>query len=507
MPVVSAAPTEADPEDIHGRIAAAMAQSRALVPPDVQRSAEADPEPRLSLSSRTLSAAIVLEELARQHGLDLVLRGDFSQPLDIDIDAAKLMPALDAIVESLDGFWSISGRSLVVAVGERISASHAVDYLNLARHTRSSVSLATEVGTLARGLDTLVASNSSSAEVVNEASQDFWAALARDVEVMAAALDPAASLSLNAELGLLTLTAHPALHRKLGRYLDELHRRARAQVLIEASVVELGLSRAFAAGVDWQMLARGINGISAVQSLAGLPLPESAATPLPATSPDALFSLVSQNSTADVRATLKLLDTFGDVRILSQPRVIALNNQPSVLKVVDNRVYFSIQVERRRIDEEEELITATEIHTVPVGLVMVVTPQIGLNGDVMLSVRPTLSRILGFVNDPNPALADAHVVNGVPEIQVREMESVLRVASGQQAVIGGLMQQRSTRDARGLPVLERMPFIGSVFSQKRREQQQTELLIVLRPLVLPGRTPREEQLDRLVAAAGQGVQP
>jgi len=173
------------------------------------------------------------------------------------------------------------------------------------------------------------------------------------------------------------------------------------------------------------------------------------------------------------------------VRILSKPRIIALNNQTSVLKVVDNRVYFTVNVERQRSESKDEIITETQIHTVPVGLVMNVTPYIDEVGEVMLNVRPTLSRILGFVNDPNPELALADVRNSVPEIQVREMESMLRVKSGDMAIIGGLMQDIQDGSNRSLPGLARLPLVGALFRQRHKARKQSELLIVLKPTVLP----------------------
>ena len=248
-------------------------------------------------------------------------------------------------------------------------------------------------------------------------------------------------------------------------------------------MVEVALSDSFEAGVDWQVLANGVNGVNAVQALVGAPL-VGADTVQRVVAPSGLFSLVQEGSQGSIGATLSLLEQFGDVRILSRPRIIALNNQSSVLKVVDNRVYFTVNIQRRQTETRDEVVTETEIHTVPVGLVMNVTPQISHSGAVMLNVRPTLSRILGFVNDPNPELALANVKNGVPEIQVREMESMLQVHSGQLAIIGGLMQETTQDNDARLPGMGQLPVIGHLFSRTARSRRQTELVIVLRPTII-----------------------
>ena len=190
----------------------------------------------------------------------------------------------------------------------------------------------------------------------------------------------------------------------------------------------------------------------------------------------------------NVLMTLKLLEQFGDVQILSSPKIIAMNNQTAVLKVVDNRVYFTVTVDpelRNAAGDITKVATVeTEIHTVPVGFVMNVTPFISVSEEVVLNVRPSISRILGYVNDPNPALAKEGVVNPIPEIQVREMESMLRVNSGQVAIIGGLMQDQIEKRTSGVPGLSSLPVLGKLFSYQDDKIVKTELLVFLRPTVI-----------------------
>jgi general secretion pathway protein D len=145
---------------------------------------------------------------------------------------------------------------------------------------------------------------------------------------------------------------------------------------------------------------------------------------------------------------------------------------------------------------------------VPVGFVMSVTPQISDSDEVTLNVRPTITRVVGKVKDPNPALAAANVTSEVPVIQARELESIMKVNSGQIAVMGGLMQDSvdNTRDS--VPLLGRIPVFGDLFSYRNENTTKTELVIFMRPVVvkdaslngdykdyryiLPGQTPRTE---------------
>ena len=117
---------------------------------------------------------------------------------------------------------------------------------------------------------------------------------------------------------------------------------------------------------------------------------------------------------------------------------------------------------------------------------MSVTPQITDSDDVTLNVRPSISRIIGYVQDPNPALSTAvpPVVSNVPIIQSREMESILKVSSGQIAVMGGLMQDEVKNNKDAVPGLNSLPFLGNIFSYRNETVSKSELVIFLRPVVV-----------------------
>lgn len=189
---------------------------------------------------------------------------------------------------------------------------------------------------------------------------------------------------------------------------------------------------------------------------------------------------------------LKLLQGFGTTRVLSSPKISALNNQPAILKVVDNRVYFTVNVTvtAATANSAGTRDYVTTINTIPVGFVMNVTPQIDENDMVTLNVRPTISRIIRYVADPNPVLASAGTQSLIPEIQVRELESVLKVGSGQTAIMGGLMQDEATKTTEGIPGVSKIPFLSEAFNSRNDAVAKTELVIFLKPTVI-----KEPSLD------------
>jgi general secretion pathway protein D len=165
---------------------------------------------------------------------------------------------------------------------------------------------------------------------------------------------------------------------------------------------------------------------------------------------------------------------------------------------VDNVVYFNIEAQTNTNQTTSTTTFTTTAKTIPVGLVMSVLPQVTDSGTVNLTVRPTISRVLRFVNDPNPALANPcgipvpaggctipSITSPVPEVQVREMESVLQAGSGQTIILGGLMQDDVRRDRDAVPGLGRLPSPASdVFSFRDEAVSKTELVIFLKPTVI-----------------------
>ncbi|HYS90964.1 MAG TPA: hypothetical protein VEN78_39115, partial [Bradyrhizobium sp.] len=174
--------------------------------------------------------------------------------------------------------------------------------------------------------------------------------------------------------------------------------------------------------------------------------------------------------------------SFGNVRVLSSPKLSVLNNQTALLRVVDNLVYFQVQSSTSQTPNAPSLlsITTTAV-TVPVGFVMNVTPQISSDDTILLNVKPSTTRLIRFVNDPNPLLT---IPNQVPQLRMREMESLIKVNSGQIAVLGGLIEDSVNDVEDTIPIINAIPFIGSLFSSRNRNNAKTELIVFLRPIVV-----------------------
>ncbi len=315
----------------------------------------------------------------------------------------------------------------------------------------------------------------------------------------------------NPESSMISVWATERRQARVQEYIDRTLKSARRQVLIEATIAEVQLSEDYQQGINWQKLRLDGTGFSFTQQPNGTtPLNTgygassgpggvnfsddvTSSGSLPgagilgtATSSMGVLRYLRSSSSGNIGLALSLLQSFGKVKVLSSPKISVLNNQTAVLKVVDNRIYFTIDVQvTPGTNTSAPLVTYTSTpNTVPVGFVMSVTPQIKDTGAVTMNVRPTISRIIGFVNDPNPALAQNNVVSQIPEIQTREIESILKVNTGDVAVMGGLMQESIDDQTDSIPGPGNLPFLGELFRYRKDSSTKSELVIFLRPIVI-----------------------
>ncbi len=433
----------------------------------------------------------ILSAIARDADAQVSFVGEIDGQLSLSIVNQPLEFILKQISDLVEVRYEIRDGQILLIEDKPFIRSYEFDYLNMQRVSESRVDLATQIGTLTTGLDegsSSSGSNGSRLYVENKSVNLQWDSLVRSIGgILGEKIDADTNISENVfvsrESGIVSVRAREAQHRSIESLINKIMQSAQRQVLIEATVVEVTLNDRYESGIDWQALNSSGNGtLQFSQLLAGLPDASSATTPV-----TALLSYNNPESIlGNLSATLKLLQQFGEVQVLSRPRIIALNNQPAVLKVVDNRVYFTFEVDRlERENGDQRTVVDSTIHSVPIGLVMNVTPFISKHSEVILNVRPTISRILNFAEDPSPALAGQNEVrNLIPEIQVREMESLLRVQSGSVAIFGGLMQNKVENRTAGLPGLKRIPVVGRLFSHEVRSVEKTELLIFLKPTVV-----------------------
>jgi MSHA type pilus biogenesis protein MshL len=287
----------------------------------------------------------------------------------------------------------------------------------------------------------------------------------------------AASVIANAETGVISVRATSRQHEKVQEFIDRVMSSARRQVLIEATIVEVELSDGYQQGIEWSRLRSDGSGFSITPPTLGGNASNSV-TPF-------VFKLADNRNPLNLLAAVNLLQSFGNLKVLSSPKLSVLNNQTATLKVSEEYVYFSVKADITPGVANSSPVTAvtTTPQSVSVGFFMSVTPQISEGDTVTLNVRPSISSISDLKQDPNPYIPSG-ILNLVPQIRTREIESMLRIESGDIAVLGGLMEDRIDNKSGRVPVLGAIPLFGELLNNRSNTSKKSELVIFLRPTVI-----------------------
>ncbi|MDB5812667.1 MAG: Type secretory pathway component PulD [Betaproteobacteria bacterium] len=479
----------------------------------------------------------------------------------------ETLPAiLDRVSKQVNLRYRIEGNTIIVSPDTAYLKTYRVNYVNMTRETTSSIGVSGQIqsgsgGSGAGGGSSgggSGGSNASSTLVKTTSNNNFWESLRDNIRAIlvstrsqsltseqraeraesqrsareerlqqaeavaragqaapqlfnsvfggqAASAIPVAGdvrddIVVNPVTGTVSVLATEKQHALIQQHLDSVTQMAQRQVLIEATIAEVTLSDIYQAGIDWSRLAI-TGGVTFNQSLiAGIPN---------GFAPGSLsVGYVNPTSTlGNIAASVNLLNQFGNTKVLSSPKLMAINNQTALLKVVDNIVYFNIEATTTTAANVGTNTTFnTTAQTVPVGMVMSMTPQINENGQVTLTIRPTITRVNGFANDPNPSLCSTQIAaanggrcltNPVPQVQTREMESVLQLVSGQTAVLGGLMQDSAQYNRNSIPGAGNAAntgFLSELFGARDDNVRKSELVIFLRSTVITTPSLESEEL-------------
>jgi MSHA biogenesis protein MshL len=305
-----------------------------------------------------------------------------------------------------------------------------------------------------------------------------------------AEFEKSVSVFANKETGVLIARATSRQHEKIQEFIDRVMTTAKRQVLIEATIVEVQLSDQYQQGINWSRALLGAQGFALSQAgTVGIAGTAGALT---------ISYLDPTSSYGNILASVSLLEKFGNVKVLSSPKLTVMNNQTASLKVAKSTVYFTVKADiiPATATTVASASYSTTANSVSVGLTMSVTPQISDSDMVTIDVRPSISSIIGAgIQDPNPILANPcgfgvtgctilPIKNIIPEIQTREMESIIKIESGQTAVMGGLIKEEINKNSAEVPFLGRIPFLGNLFRNRDDTTTKTELVIFLRPVVI-----------------------
>ena len=433
--------------------------------------------------------------------LSLIPDPTLTQTFVGDLKNVTIREALDLILEPLGLDYSVQGNVVRVFPLELDTRFYSVDHVITRRTGTRSTSTtgsanATSIGGGGGGVNNGAISGGatvgggvaganiggSSSQLTGTDQPDFYTGLEEGVRAL---LSAEGRMNLDRTAGLLQVTDRTSRLDRIDRYIEAVMLRTQRQVQIEAKVIEVELRDEFSAGINWKAVFGSLtDSVTLTQALA------------PATTGGFTMAL----NAGDFSALLNAFATQGKVNVLQSPRVTAMNNQPAVIRVGTQDVFFTTTTQTG--EQGQILQTTVTPQSITEGVVLSVTPQISADGVIHMSINPTITERAG--------VATSRLGDTVPIVNVRETDSLVRVRQGETIVIAGMMQDSTTTDTVKVPLLGDVPVVGGLFKRTEKTRRKTDLVILLTPTVMgpgeiPANTARElQRLELAQKGANQG---
>lgn len=475
----------------------------ALLPPLLPDGAGFSSGPRFDVAVRDMEAREFFLSLMDGAGQNLVVHPEVSGLITFSLRNVTLDEVLRAVRDSYGYDFKRTSYGYRILPNQLQTRTYNLNYLNVQREGSSDtrVSSGQVTGSDDSNSDSSGSRSGSNngndsgdsgsgngvstvnaSQVLTSSKVDFW----KEVSEVVGALigdEEGNTVVVNPQASLLVVRASSSDQQNVEAFLEQAERNLQRQVILEAKILEVRLSDSFQAGINWTQLGKEGNStfglaldgaeLSGVQGIGGV------------------FSAAL--SVGDFSGLLQLLETQGQVRVLSSPRISTLNNQKAVIKVGSDE-FFVTDVSSTNtttttgIAEPTQDVTLTPFFS---GISLDVTPQINQHEEVTLHVRPTVSR----VQDQNKKISfgeDRVLELPLALSTTRQSDSIVRARSGQVVVIGGLLEDVSDNTDANVPWLSKLPFLGVLFQQQRKDLVRSELVILLRPQVIGADTWLEE---------------
>jgi len=489
-------PHRGEPGDVPQDVRSAL-----LPQPELLSADSFEPEEsRFNISTQQTPAREFFMGLVEGTRFNMIVHPDVGGTISLSLKKTTV-PEVMQIVHNVYGYpyRFTAGTFQVMPPGLQTRIFH-INYLNLKRHglsqTRVSSGQVSDAGENGNSKETV-----NGSQIDTESETDFWSEVKAALQTIIGDSDgrkvvvqPLASIAV--------IHASPEELMQVEEFLNAVHSNLQRQVIIDAKILEVELRDGFQSGINWAAMGDLGSGQSVlVGQTGGGTLINSGSSSISGNSanldPNLGSNIIGTAASAfggmfstalrlkDFTAFIELLQTQGDVQVLSSPRIATLNNQKAVIKVGTDE-FFVTDVSSESDSDTDD--TTNDITLTPFfsGIALDVTAQIDPHDKVTLHIHPTISE----VRDQTKIISMGNHVQTLPLAfsSVRETDSIVSADSGQVVVIGGLMKNRVIKEKASIPLLGDIPLLGSLFTHTKTVTVKSELVILLRPHVVNNRT-------------------
>ncbi|NPA27670.1 MAG: pilus (MSHA type) biogenesis protein MshL [Epsilonproteobacteria bacterium] len=461
---------------------------------------------------KEISIADAIDNIAETCGLSVIVKDVAAQKklqdklFYIKLRNATLESFLDTILKENNINYKLVGNKLLISY--LITKTFKVHYIASKREGGSSANI--NIANAGKGKNS-TASSSSGMTIVSNDKFDFWSKIKDELhKVLVASGDGSLHFSkqgdgtwieestgkkwqynplepiIDAEAGLITVTGTPRQIERVAKYLSSLANQVKTQVLIDVKILSVSLSSDKATGIDWSKLyglqdftistlAMSQSNMAEWKSENGK-ITEAKYAPGTRPSNASLFEMRGAKTIDDI---IRYLKTQGNVKTISNPKVMTLNNQPALISV-GKELFFKTKTSTTTQNDNGETTTSETIDSVFAGILLDITPEIDKRGMITLKINPSITETDGPIGESGTRSMP-------PDLIRRQISTVIKVKDGKHAVLGGLISSAESVVDSKVPLLGDIPLVGEAFKRKRKIKRTEELVVIITPKIISGR--------------------
>ena len=467
------------------------------LPKSPHRPAIKSREPTFDIVVTNVPAKDFFMGLVKDTKYNVILDPQIIGSISLELKSVTIPQAMDAVRDAYGFEYEITSYGYKIFPRRLETKIFHVNYIDIDRsgHSQTSVGSGQITNTIQNTLTNSGVSSSSQANAIpsgivnTSVTSKFWELLQQNLEMIVGTQD-GRSIVINSRSGSIIAKAYPDELRAIEKYLSNIQSIINRQVIIEARVLEIELNARFQTGINWKVLgltqgyANQITTGSINENFNGDLMPK-------------FNGLLHATATGkgEFASVIDLLNTQGDVNVLSSPRISTINNQKAVIKVGTDRFFVTNVTSNSSTVGNSSANTASTVTLTPFfsGISLDVTPQIDENDFVTIHIHPIVSQVLEDnrtfkVDDKNQELPLA-------KSTIKESDSVVRAKSGQIIVLGGLMESSGKSIQNSTPGTEKIPLVNGLFKNSNLASRKYELVILLRPVIVENTIEWQKQLQ------------
>lgn len=462
----------------------------------------------------TLSISDVIDNLADTCGLSVIIQDETAKLkikkklYYIKLKNSTLKGFLNIVLKDNDLNYSLEGNKLTVSY--LVTKTFRIHYISGNRIGKSTANISIANSNNSGGTGSGSSSVSKTGISIESKNEfNFWKTVEKEIQrILIGAGDgsthytrngktwtgpngkvweynPLAPI-INSEAGMVTVTGTNRQVHRVEKYIKVLSKQMSSQVMIDVRILNVVFDDSTTTGVDWSQLYTLQNATISALSMARNNIAEytfdaslgiSEATFANAVTPTngSVVNIVSNTKIAEV---VKFLSTQGDVKSISSPRVMTLNNQPALISV-GKELFYKIKSSSTASGAGGAVASEGElVDSVFAGILLDITPEINSNGQITLKINPSISDTV------NTIVSNGTIRNIPPDLIKRQIASVITVKDGQHAILGGLISSRTGFQNNKVPLLGDIPLVGSLFKRQQKINTVEELVLIITPHII-----------------------